>query len=910
MTELQLFPYDLFDPLPFQVAIGATARTVATEFSVTSGSWWLTEMRLWRNSWELTGPLQFRVYTVVSAASGTLLAGSDATLRTRGLGWQAVGLAVPVKLTTGQSYRVCCWAPRGVNYETGFWSAAVTNGALTAPSRATSVGTTQGAYKVGTSLAYPTTDGGSINWYVDVTVTDVDPATVISPATTALDSADQQPLAGLYADWGRDGYANALVNLSSTVAEITVNRSVTGDLPVEAGLIEGYAAAQLTATLHGTFADSAVDVFDVLAPSRTDSPLAAVTQVGTPVSCELGLATDAGPAMAQQFTGRVRSLRADSGQRTIDLSALDPAEQLRASISLPVYGMRRTTAIYPAKSQAVIDYILRANGIYASPPSYPGAQISCTGHGWLAAEIGASSIPSGGPSPLVNPPFWVPGPFDMLAVRGDWLSPIIQTFFAKDPGSGLSTGSGIGVSAWVRVGSDLGQTAANLRQLVLLNPLAGGSGPSLDVRVYGNGRIAGYIDTVGSIRTISTPMQWRYIGVHFAFLAGSVTRISIRVDGVTTTTDVTTPAITGTGIYAQYMSAVVSSAIDWSNLSIWYSPTAPSTWTGEIHTSQASLDAGRNELTHIPDVTNVDSWNLIQEVAGAELGLVGFDEYGVFYFRERADLVAVPNAPVITADRGLLACAASTDIDGLRNIVAAKVSAAEPIDQTTSLVFEADRVDQFDSPIGTTAYYVLLPWGVAGTASDRFEVPRQDVSVNWNDPTLISGYVPVRADSPSTELANLSIRVWWNVLPGGRFGKLTVVNSSAFSARLAHPTTLEPALRIEGYQFVLGPTQTVQATDAVSVAADGPRALSLSESAWRQLPSPIQTLTTALVGTLARERPVFEVSALGDPRRRVGDTVTISDPGGQGIITGLIVSITRRYSDRGLIDDLTVRTAT
>jgi hypothetical protein len=905
MTVLQLFPYDLFDPQLFLAATGSSARTVAVEFVISSGQWWLTEIRLWRSNWELGGPLAFRLYSVTSPSVGVIVPGTDVTARVQSIGWQTAVLPAPVLLTAGQVYRACCRAPRGVQYQNGFFSTVATvNGVLTAPNRAGSVGTTQGAYTTSAALAFPTTDGAGTNWWVDVTITDVNPASETSPLADALALADQTPIVILAADWARDDYAHALAPLAGAVDEITVERSITGDLPVEAGLVEGYAAAQLTATLSGELADDTTEALAAFAPHRTDSPLTGLTLPGAPVYCELGLATDAGPVVARQFTGRVRSLRCDSDTRAVTLSALDPAERLRASITLPVYGMVREDSIYPARPQAVIDYILRANGIYASPPAFPAAQIVCTGHGWLAAEVGANILPNTGPATISDPPFWTPGPFDMLAVRGHWTLPLSQGFFARGQGYSPVAGNGIGVCMWARVGVGLGQTAANFGTLVRLDPMAGGSGPSLEVRIYGDGRLGAYVDTNGSIRTIPAPYEWRYIGVHFAHLAGSITRISFRVNGSTTTVDVATPAITGAGDVAPYLLATVKAVTDWSNLSVWFSPTAPATWTGEDHTSEASLDIGRNELFYLPDVTDRDSWGLIQDVVGAESGLAGFDEWGAFYFRERANSVVTAGALTVSADRELTGAVTTTDIDSLRNIVSARVFPFIPVYQT---VFATDRVDQFDTVPGTTIYYVLLPWGVMGSGVNRTVLGRYAVA-SWNDASF-DGYVAVDAANPGTELpgAVSLLKVWWSVLPGGRFGQLTVKNTSAYTARFAHPTTLQPALRISGYQLTATPTQTMSATDAASVTLHGARILTLPESTWRQLSTPTQVLVTALVSTLSSPREILTVTTTGDPRRRTGDTVIVSDPTGLGIITGLIVAITRRYSDQGLIDTLTVR---
>ena len=118
MTTLRLWP-DTNGPTGFTRS--AAQKTLATEFQVTSGTWWLTELRVWRGAWDMTGPLRARVYAVNSPSSGTAVAGTDAVIKLKGLGWQVAPLPAPVLLTTGQTYRVCYWTPSGACSTTNYW---------------------------------------------------------------------------------------------------------------------------------------------------------------------------------------------------------------------------------------------------------------------------------------------------------------------------------------------------------------------------------------------------------------------------------------------------------------------------------------------------------------------------------------------------------------------------------------------------------------------------------------------------------------------------------------------------------------------------------------------------------------------------------------------------------------------
>jgi hypothetical protein len=118
VTVLQLWP-DTGGPTSWSPS--SAGSTVATEFQVTTGVWWLTEIRVWRGTYDVIGPLYTRVYAVTSPSSGTPVAGTDLTILPRGLGWQVAGLPVPVLLTAAQTYRVCYWTPNGASSTLNYW---------------------------------------------------------------------------------------------------------------------------------------------------------------------------------------------------------------------------------------------------------------------------------------------------------------------------------------------------------------------------------------------------------------------------------------------------------------------------------------------------------------------------------------------------------------------------------------------------------------------------------------------------------------------------------------------------------------------------------------------------------------------------------------------------------------------
>lgn len=118
MTTLRLWP-DTNGPTGF--ASSAAQKTLATEFEVTSGTWWLTELRVWRGAWDMVGPLRGRVFAVSSPSVGVPVPGTDVVIKVKGLGWQVAPLPAPVLLTTGQIYRACYWTPSGACSTANYW---------------------------------------------------------------------------------------------------------------------------------------------------------------------------------------------------------------------------------------------------------------------------------------------------------------------------------------------------------------------------------------------------------------------------------------------------------------------------------------------------------------------------------------------------------------------------------------------------------------------------------------------------------------------------------------------------------------------------------------------------------------------------------------------------------------------
>lgn len=787
-------------------------------------------------------------------------------------------------------------------------------GVLVAPSRVKSVGVTQGAFAaVATGVTFPTSDGLGINWWIDVTVTDTDPASVPGdPFTVALTAARRHPVWSVVADWDHDGYGSPYSVLTEVISSITVERSAVGDLPDTVSLVEGTTVAQATLTLEGRFGN--LTVFEALAAYRSDSPLYRAPVVTTPVVIDLGFLTSSGPQLFQQLVGHVRAVKPDSQTRTVELTVLDTADQIRAPITLPAYGMNRDDYLvnnhkFYVNTQAIIDYALRKNGIYASVAPHPDAQISCTGHGWLAAETGRNAVPRNPAGVITDDSWWVPGPFDLLAVRGVWSNNSAYTeFFAREPYTPVA-GTGIGMSAWIRFGNDLGLVPSDNRVLFQLLPLNDNTAIQFNMRMYGDGGLGGYISVngveTGFVQTIATPTTWLYVGLFFQHYNDGTTEISYRQNGVTSYGDLPTPTFTSP--VAPFLQCTAWTNVAWSDFQCWYAPESPGddVWPGETPLLEADIGVGLNRMTHLPDVVNADSWELISDVTAAEYGLVGLSESGRFFFQSR-DATTVAETSVeetITADRDLMELVTETSSDSVRNIVTTETTAGFLDFQ--NIVYESQVAAQFDTPTGVSVYSIVLPYSAIGSSTQK--IPQQPNS-GWGTGVLW-GYVAVQANNPTVEITTVSVddlQVLFT-MTGDRAGRLTVRNNTGFTVRFA-TTSGQPALRVQGWLLEPTPTAVEYNGSQGSVDTYGPRVLAVGASPWRQLLPAMRPVALRLLAQLSWPVPVIDqFTALGNPARKVGDTIRLVDPKGQGVIRSTLVKLSRSLTSQGLVDTLTVR---
>lgn len=719
----------------------------------------------------------------------------------------------------------------------------------------------------------------------------------------------RRPLVRVRADWARDGsYEHPVADLSDWVESVEVERSQTSDLPAEVGLIDGYTSAEATVELSGARGDGrhAVDTFN---PWNTGGPLYGRGLVTTDLAVDLGLATDVGQVMLRQFTGPVRKVSPDYAARTVELSALDPADRLRALITLPWGSLTRATYEadprgYPwtTNTQWALDYVLRRNGIFASPPPPSERTLfAATLHGGHVAEIASQTFAPRSTIrlPVYSGPYYRtdPGgyahPHDMLAPSGSFDDPPSCQYIA-DGQVYLAPGEGMGISVLAVLGEGPDRGTADRSRMVLVILTESGSHYLQLMADRDGGVTLEYVADGAVDMALTLPpdrfggRDWHDLTVHMAARDRDELEVNFLTGGGThgwggDTFSVATLPLSGLRAATRVS---VYQPVPMTNVSVWMRPDAPPAVSAPNfgHESQADLDPGLNEVTALPRVTAADSWELLQEITAAEFGLFGFAEDGRPFFTSR-DTLADRTGQVVRELRttaSIKELASEANADTIRNSIAwrARPSWSSPVLET---VVEAEEQREFQVVPGVTVFDIELPADVL-LADGVNQVPHWDAEF-WADSKdqIVHGFAAQRnaggadvdayADPPLMEL-------WWE-LAGPRLGRLTVVNNAGERVNLAAAgdgRDGEPALKLGGQRIVDGVESVGEMRRPGSIAIYGERGYEMAESDWRQLRAPQARVAGSLLASLANPVPVIEdVPIVGDPRLRIGDLVRLTD---------------------------------
>lgn len=730
--------------------------------------------------------------------------------------------------------------------------------------------------------------------------------------SAALDAAIlasvREPVIRLRVDWDRSGsYTDlAVKDLSADAMSASLSRELATDLPAQAKLFAGLAAAEATITLdHRDLTDPDRHGAWYYSGLNTASPLYAYNRKGAPATLEYGFVTSNGLEYVTVLTGRVRSLQVTSGGRQATMRISDGAEDLRRQITLPMVvadGEKEDgTALRPGLSTTwIANHILRACHYYAQPPPRSNVKFLATMAGSCYPEVGKMVSVEGaaGTQPGFEPTAAFPGPARWVTGMGtsSTAAPEIRYNLA---GSGLpsaNNGSTILVEGWYRWRS----TTIN-QPLWVVWP--GGSGHYVSAYwQQSTGRLTVTFNRGGGAQsTVVGPViapgtsSYHYVGIHVSFASTGVTAI-FRYDGTTTSPAATaTTSITGTPLFDTIAvdHGRVDSFVDAQNSMFQEAvqlttEASPGTWNDAfIPTADVRASAGVDSKILATPQAPGEAWSLLQEVAGAEFATAGFTELGMPFYWPRDRWTT---APYTTSQRTL---AAETAL--------AELATTEALDQVKNHIVIRTDTPQVQAPGEVWRMGHLGGIGAGSTATLWAEfndpVANLDTSVIYSGlPADGSRYLAgTNRDGSGTQVSNLTFTVTSFVTSA----KIVISNPNGFPVWLTvdanaastyfGTVTGKPYLVLNGQAVTFGAGDTsarfsIDAIDSASIAAYGPELLlELPASPFRQDFDQVTGIANDLLAALAFPRPALsDIPAVGDPRLQLGDRLTVVDTDGLG----------------------------
>lgn len=153
---------------------------LGVEFYVTSKSWLKRVHYYHPNNSGMTAP-EVTLWQMNSPSTGTPIGGVSLGAFDQPMlhGWQTFSLATPIELVPNQHYKLSGLFTNNYPSAQNFWSSGpggggLSSGPLRMPDHASSLGG-QGTFLYGGTIAFPTQMFMTSNYWIDVSITDVDP---------------------------------------------------------------------------------------------------------------------------------------------------------------------------------------------------------------------------------------------------------------------------------------------------------------------------------------------------------------------------------------------------------------------------------------------------------------------------------------------------------------------------------------------------------------------------------------------------------------------------------------------------------------------------------------------------------------------------------------------------------------
>lgn len=761
----------------------------------------------------------------------------------------------------------------------------------------------------------------------------------------AVDSRDRTIVYKVEVDWNKNGlYNHALSDLTTAVDVLQIQRDVNSTLPPETTLLEGFYSAQATIQLGGKQAGNAVRIAQSLSMWRTDSPLYGKPKTGYPVRAFIGhRLADGTTVTPQQFQGVILDVSVNSRAGTAVLTCDGGAAMTQARIDLPTYALTPAASgnfnvgqSVRVNSQWVIDYVLRRNGFYMTPPAHARVFYSATLHGSVVPErghgcyswVGAGALRDEDPVYVSGRPGWG------LAYGG---SPLWwNASYAMCDFTGYSGAQGQTLVIQCQVDTTNAATAAiysNQRGGLVAHSTGNGyldgvgvllqltTTRRMELNIYRNGSL------VASVLGTTLASGWQDVWVELE-LGTPYSASTIRwPDGTSTAVNLSGMTSTPPNGALLYGNVVTFGQLPMHDLQISDRTglaTQATIYNAATWVPKVQLDPGLNEVTGLPLRRGVNSWDLLKEVVGAEFGVLGFTEAGVPFFRNRNTVRRSTLTVVKTIDdtKALTDLSMTEQSTSVRNSITFSY-ARRLMDGPLSSPDVWSVLWELDDPAGillapgaTSLDLVLDKPGIVFTSL----FPAQYTTAQWNDPAQATNTNHGFATTTPNGTAVTSGITCNAIIPlsprdTGISDLLRVVIVNTTNSYVHFKTTDgRAAFRIKGLAFYDGDAVNGGMKRAGAIAADRERVLDLGSNDWYQMVMPLQKIASSLLKDLQAPVPVLDqLPTVGDCRLQLQDTVSVADATSLGgpMFCG-IVGINRSLQVSGdsqvkLSDSLTVR---
>jgi hypothetical protein len=363
-------------------------------------------------------------------------------------------------------------------------------------------------------------------------------------------------------------------------------------------------------------------------------------------------------------------------------------------------------------------------------------------------------------------------------------------------------------------------------------------------------------------------------------LSGSSLNLVLFYAGGDSSGSVTVGA--GFGGNMAYTEAISRAGMAIAGLQVGPNPVGPNEMTA--FAPSASLDPTIATINATPGLVRSVGWDVLREIAEAEMGAVWLSEAGVPTFRNRNSLrgIGEPVHP-ITSRTSLMDLSWREAVEQVRSQVTV------PIMPTVNYLFEdystlVWSASDTDTLIAVDRIRVMNVW-LSGVAIDIDASPLPSVDADRS-----RFQANTEPDGSGTNVtAEVSIAV---ELRGPRIARLTIRNDTGSRVYLVAATG-SPYVYIRARQRIY---QSDESEEIVTAVNEGVNAepLDLPASPWIQNAATGNDLAQFLAAELGSPRPVLQrVPVWWDPRRQLGDIVEISDPDVTGLepMRGVVIAI-------------------